>query len=132
MSRIGSYECSGFLGLDRVLFGRPNVSFFRPAIQNTAELIVPTIALCEVVRYITRVAGRDAAQQAAAQMHRARIANLDGELAALSARLGLRHNLPLADSIVFATAQAYSAKLYTQDSDFEKIPGVKYVRKKPL
>jgi toxin FitB len=38
--------------------------------------------------------------------------------------------LPPADSIVYATAQARGAKLYTQDADFEKLPGVRYARKK--
>jgi predicted nucleic acid-binding protein len=110
-------------------FGRPNAAFFRVAIHDTSQLIVPTIALCEVVRYVTRAASRDAAQQVTAQMQRAKIVDLDANLADLAARLGIKHNLPLADSIVYATAHAYSAKLYTQDSDFEKIPGVKYTRK---
>ncbi|HEY7337375.1 MAG TPA: type II toxin-antitoxin system VapC family toxin [Bryobacteraceae bacterium] len=110
-------------------FGRPNAAFFRPAICDTSNLIVPAIAVYEVARYIGRVAGRDAAQEAAAQMQRARIAELDAVLALAAARAGLKYNLPLPDSIVFATAQWHSAKLYTQDADFEKIPGVKYVRK---
>jgi len=110
--------------------GRPNAAFFRPVIHDTAQLIVPTISLCEVFRYITRTAGRQAAEQAAAQMQRTQIVDLDSNLATLAARLGLKHNLPLADSIVFATAQQHSARLYTQDSDFEHVPGVRYVRKK--
>lgn len=111
-------------------FGRPNAAFFRSAIRDTAHLIVPTIALYEVVRYITRVVGRDAAQEAAAQMQRAGLAHLDAVLAQLAVRLGFKHNLPWADSIVYATAQAHDVKLYTQDADFEKLPGVKYVCKK--
>ena len=62
-------------------------------------------------------------------MQRARLADLDAVLAQLAVRLGLKHNLPLADSIVYATAQTHAAKLYTQDADFEKLPGVKYVCK---
>ena len=112
-------------------FGRPNAAFFRAPIQDTPHLIVPSIVLYEVTRYVARAAGRDAAQEVAAQMQRAEVASLDAGLATLAARLGLKHNLPLADSVVFATAQAYSAKLYTQDSDFEKMPGVKFVRKRP-
>jgi predicted nucleic acid-binding protein len=42
----------------------------------------------------------------------------------------VKHKLPLADAIVYATSQAYRATLYTQDDDFEKLPGVRYVRKK--
>lgn len=120
----------GSSGWIEYFFGRPNTAFFRPAIHDTTRLIVPTIVLCEVIRHLTRVGGRDATQEAAAQMQRAKIAELGASLAALAARLGPKHNLPLADSIVSATAQTHSAKLYTQDADFEKIPGVKYVRKR--
>jgi hypothetical protein len=46
------------------------------------------MALCEVVRYITRIAGRQAAEQVGAQMQRTQIVDLDSSLAALAARLG--------------------------------------------
>src|ERR1700722_14829548 len=109
-------------------FGRPNAAFFRPAIHDLRSLLVPTISLCEVVRYITRAANREAALEAAAQMQRGTVVELDAGLAHLAARLSLKYTLPLADSIIYATAQEHRAKLYTQDADFEKLPGVKYTR----
>ncbi len=112
------------------IFGRPNVAFFRPAIHDLDNLLVPTIALAEVIRYVTRAAGRNAAQTAATQMRRAIVVSLDADLADLAARLGLKHNLPMADAVVYATAQAHKATLLTQDEDFAKLPGVRYVRKK--
>jgi len=36
----------------------------------------------------------------------------------------------MADSIMFASARAYGATLWTQDADFENVPGVRYVVKK--
>jgi predicted nucleic acid-binding protein len=54
---------------------------------------------------------------------------LDAALALRAAALGLRHKLPLADSIIYATAQAAAATVWTQDSDFEGLPGVKFWRK---
>src|SRR5579864_7733795 len=112
------------------LFERPNEDFFAAVVHDTNKLLVPTVCLLEVIRYVTRAASRDAAQEAAAQMQRAAVISLDEELAHLAARLSLRHNLPLADSIVYATSQAHRATLYTQDEDFAKLPGVRYVRKK--
>jgi predicted nucleic acid-binding protein len=120
----------GSSGWIEYFFGRPNAAFFRPAIQNLGNLMVSTISLYEVVRYITRTANREAALEAAAQMQRANVVELDAGLAHLAARLGLKHTLPFADSIIFATAHAHRAKLYTQDADFEKLPGVKYIRQK--
>jgi len=110
--------------------GRPNAGFFRTVIHDTSKLLVPTVCLLEVIRYVTRTASRDAAQEAAAQMQRGSVISLDEDLAHLAAHLGLRHSLPLADAIVYATSQAHKATLYTQDKDFEKLPGVRYVRKK--
>src|SRR5262249_2488063 len=109
---------------------RPNKPFFREVIQDTRNLIVPTVVLCEVMRYIIRAASQTEADRAMAQMERCFVADLDSGTARLAATLGLRHNLPIADSVIYATAQAHNAKLYTQDADFEKLPGVKYVRKK--
>lgn len=112
------------------LFERPNQRFFAAVFNDTSKLLVPTVCLIEVIRYITRAASRDAAQEAAAQMQRAIVISLDEDLAHLAARLSLKHNLPLADAIVYATSQAHKATLYTQDKDFGKLPGVRYVRKK--
>jgi toxin FitB len=39
--------------------------------------------------------------------------------------------LPMADSIILATARAYSATFWTQDADFQNIEGVQYVEKRP-
>ena len=44
----------------------------------------------------------------------------------MSARTGLETSLPLADSVILATARAHEATLWTQDADFEGIEGVRY------
>ena|SRR5579871_5216513 len=108
----------------------PNVAFFRPAILDVERLLIPTVCLTEVIRFITRAANRDVAAEAAANMQRGTVVPLDAGLADFAARLGLRHNLPLADSIVYATARSYDAVLFTQDEDFKKLPGVRLVRTK--
>jgi predicted nucleic acid-binding protein len=41
----------------------------------------------------------------------------------------LTHNLPLADSIVLATARRREATVWTQDSDFEGLEKVEYFAK---
>ena len=112
------------------LFQRPNGRFFKAAIEDIGNLLVPTVSLAEVIRFATRATNRDAASDAAAHMRRAHVVNLDADLAELAARLGLKHSLPMADAIVYATAQAHQATLFTQDDDFAKLPGVRYSRKK--
>jgi predicted nucleic acid-binding protein len=43
-----------------------------------------------------------------------------------NAEIGLKLQLPLADSIIYATARKFDALLWTQDVDFKNLPGVKY------
>lgn len=54
-----------------------------------------------------------------------RIVELDSALALEAARL----NLPMADSIIYATALQYDAVLWTQDAHFAEIKGVRYFKK---
>ncbi|MBL7179185.1 MAG: PIN domain-containing protein [Desulfobacterales bacterium] len=47
-----------------------------------------------------------------------------------ASKLSLHYNLPMADSIILATAKAYDCTIWTQDADFKNIPGVKFFSKK--
>jgi toxin FitB len=120
-------DTSGWIEL---LVDGPNADSFERVIADTENLLVPSVCLLEVVKYLTRSLSRTEALQTAGQMRRARVVDLDAELAIVAARLGLKHNLPLADSIIYATAQAAGATLFTQDEDFKGLPGVKYMKKK--
>jgi len=42
---------------------------------------------------------------------------------------GAANGLPMADSLIYATAQAHHALLWTQDQHFEGLPGVRYFSK---
>ena len=64
-----------------------------------------------------------------AQMRQGKLAGLDADLALRAASLAHRMKLPLADSVMLATAQAHGAVLWTQDSDFEGVDGVRFVRR---
>jgi len=103
---------------------------FADAIENTDALIVPSICIAEVFKVIARQRGEGDALQAAAFMSQGRVIDLDADVAIAAAVAGLAHRLPLADSIVYATAQANDATLWTQDDDFEGISGVRFFRKR--
>lgn len=104
----------------------PNAGVFAPAIEATAELVVPTISITEVFRWVLRERGESSALQITAVMQQGLVAELDAPLAVAAAQVGLRYKLPLADSIILATARSYDAVLWTQDVDFEGIPNVEY------
>jgi toxin FitB len=107
-----------------------DADFFATAIEDAAHLVVPTLSVLEAFRWVLRERGDDTALQAAALMQQGRVVDLDASLALSAARLGLAHRLPLAESVILATARAHDAVLWTQDSAFEGIPGVAY-RPKP-
>lgn len=104
----------------------PNASFFAPAIEKTEQLLVPSITLLEVFKRIHHQRGENAALVAVAQMQQGRVVDLDATQALTAARLGTDHRLPLADSVVYAAARHHDAELWTQDSDFEGKPGVRF------
>ncbi|MGE0822961.1 MAG: type II toxin-antitoxin system VapC family toxin [Candidatus Binatia bacterium] len=108
----------------------PNADFFAKPITATADLVVPTVSLYEVFKRVVQQRGEDDALQAVALMQQGTVVELSAPLALNAARLSLTEKLPMADSIMLATARAYSATLWSQDADFEHISGVKYTPKK--
>ena len=106
-----------------------NADFFAPTIENTDELVVPTISIYEVFKRVLQQRDETAALQAIAIMQQGTIADLDAPLALAAAKTSIELNLPMADSIMLATARAHDATLWTQDADFADIDGVEYVQK---
>ena len=106
-----------------------NAEAFAAVIEQPEALLVPSLGVMEVFRWVLRKRGEDAALQITAVMQQSRIIDLDAALALRAAKLGLAHRLPLADSIIYATAQAHGATLWTQDTDFQNLPGVRYFPK---
>lgn len=107
----------------------PNASFFAPAIEKTGTLLVSAINLYEVFKRVHQQRGEESAWQAVAVMHQGEIIELDASLALAAAKTSLELKLPMADSIILTTAKAYGATLWTQDSDFKNIKGVRYIAK---
>ncbi|HEY1719459.1 MAG TPA: type II toxin-antitoxin system VapC family toxin [Verrucomicrobiae bacterium] len=112
------------------LGGGANAEFFAKAVSDTAHLVVPTISVFEVCRWMRRELGERRALDAMALMQQGSIVELDATLAMSAARLSLELKLPMADSIILATARANNATLWTQDDDFEGLDDVKYIAKK--
>ncbi len=109
----------------------PQAGRFARAIEDVASLLVPTIVLLEVCRRVMQQRGEDDALQAAALLHQGQVVPLDSGLALSAAQMGVAHKLPLADSIILATARQFGATIWTMDRDFEGLPGVRYYPKHP-
>jgi len=108
----------------------PNAKHFLIPLKDSASLVVPTITIYEVFKVVLRESSENEAIQAVAAMQKGTVVDLTTNLAIAASKLSLQHRLPMADSIIIATSQAFSAKIWTQDSDFKNISGAKYFPKK--
>jgi predicted nucleic acid-binding protein len=107
-----------------------NANFFARVIEKADEVLVPTISLFEVFKRVLIEKDRNDAMEAVAIMKDGRVIDLDDSLALVAAELSYELKLPLADSIILATARAHNATLWTQDAHFKDMDGVKYIEKK--
>jgi predicted nucleic acid-binding protein len=124
---VNLVDSSGWL---EFLANAPGADFFAPAIEEVDRLLVPQICILEVVRLIHRQRGEEAAIRILTQMKQGRVVVLTDSIILSAARLAQEHRLPLADSVILATARAYGAVVWTQDADFEGLDGVKYTPKR--
>jgi toxin FitB len=106
----------------------PNADFFASAIERTSELIVPTLSLYEVFKRVFQQRGEGDALQAVAVMLQGTVVDLDMDLALGAAKLSIELKLPMADSVMLATARHHGAILWTQDAHFDAIQGVQYIK----
>ncbi len=119
-------DSSGWL---EYLADSPQADFFAPAIEDTEHLIVPSISLLEVFKRVLQQMDEEKALEAVALMMEGTVVDLDADLALRAATLGHEEKLPLADSVILATARKFDAIVWTQDNDFKHLEGVRYISK---
>ncbi len=108
----------------------PHADFFAKPILDARQLIVPAISIFEVFKRVLQQRSEGEALNAVALMKQGQVVPLDDMLAIFSASLSHQLKLPMADSIILATARSYNATLWTQDTDFIGIDGGQEVDKR--
>ena len=98
---------------------------YAEVIDKTAALIVPIITIYEVYKVALREFGQAHANQAVALMREGDVVDINLNIALSAAATGL----PMADSLIYATAQIRGATLWTQDAHFKGLSGVKLFAK---
>jgi predicted nucleic acid-binding protein len=106
--------------------GGPNAEEFEGPVKDYENLVVPTITLFEVFKRVRVQRDAESALRAVSQMKRGHVVDLGADLAVAAAELSAEARLPLADSVILATARAAGATLWTQDSHFEDFDDVEY------
>jgi toxin FitB len=106
-----------------------NGPIYKPVIEDRAHLLVPVIALYEVHKILSRKLPQDAVQQALDIMRLGRVIELTDQRAVAASQAGLIHGLAMADAVMYSVAQEFKATFWTQDVDYEGLPGVNYAPK---
>jgi predicted nucleic acid-binding protein len=114
-----------------VFTGGGQAEHFLALIADESSLVVPAITIFEVFKWVLREHGEAQAIQAAAAMQCGQVVDLDSRLALAAALLSHGLQLPMADSIIMATARDQRARLHTMDSDFRGIADVELVEAIP-
>lgn len=109
--------------------GDKNARLFAKPIENLDKLLVPGITITEVFKSVLRQRNEESALEVVAHMEQGTVVALDAELAVNAAVFGVELKLPLADSIIYATAQKFDAVVWTQDGGFKGLDNVKFYPK---
>lgn len=120
-------DTSGWLEYFSESVNAPN---YERVIAQIDRLIVPTIVLYEVFKKIASEYDEDKALTAVAHMKLAKIIDINEAIAIYAAKISIEKKMPMADSIIYATAEIYGATVYTQVEHFSKLANVKYFTKK--
>ncbi len=106
--------------------GSETAQFFASAIEDSDQLIVPTICIYEVSKRLLQQRTESEALIAVAAMQQGTIVELTNDIALSAARFSHKSKISMADSIIYMTADKYSAEVWTQDEDLKDLADVHY------
>ena len=120
---MNAVDSSGWI---EYFMNSPQAGFYADATENPAELVVPTLCLYEVHRYLSRVTDSSRREKCLNVMRRAQVIELTDARAIAASEVATKHQLALADAIKYSIAQEFKATFWTQDVDYRGLPGVQY------
>ena len=102
---------------------------FAMAIEQRDQLLVPTISLFEVHKILSRSLQADLVNRCLDVMRLGRVLDLTDARAIAASKTARAHQLALADAAMYSIAQEHGATFWTQDVDYDSLPGVRYFPK---
>ena len=106
-----------------------NGPIFKPVIEQRDQLLVPTIAIFEVHKILSRCLADDLVERCLNVMRLGRVLDLTDRRAVAASKAARQHRLALADAAMFSMALEHDATFWTQDIDYDGLPGVRYFKK---
>lgn len=107
----------------------PNGPIFKPVIEDRHHLLVPTIALFEVHKVLSRALPTELVARCLDVMRLGRVLDLTDKRAIAASQAAALHRLAMADAAMYSMAQEFGATFWTQDVDYQGLPGVQYCAK---
>ena len=107
----------------------PNGLTFKSVIEQRDQLLVPTIALFEVHKILSRSLSAELVDRCLDVMRLGRVLDLTDRRAITASKVARQHRLALADAAMYSMAQEYGASFWTQDIDYQDLSGVRYFAK---
>ena len=107
----------------------PQADRFLEVLDDEKSLLVPSITVFEVFKWVLRKHSEAQAIQAIAVMQRGKIVDLDSSIAIAAAQLSHALRLPMAGSIILTTARQHQARLFSMDADFKGLADVELILK---
>ncbi|HEY2548676.1 MAG TPA: type II toxin-antitoxin system VapC family toxin [Candidatus Acidoferrum sp.] len=92
--------------------------------QAARPVLVPAIVLYEVRKILLQHQPKTIADLFVSEALRRTVVPVDEEIALAAAVISIQHELPMADALIFATAEKYGAELVTSDAHFKGLPRV--------
>ena len=105
----------------------PMAGTYARHLKDPSRVITPTIVLYEVFRKIRRDRTEEEALSAVSIMNRTKVVDLTESTALFAAEVSIKHSLPMADAIVYATALESGCKVITSDAHFRDLDRVVFV-----
>lgn len=106
-----------------------NGPVFKPVIEQRNALLVPVVALFEVHKMLSRKLPAEVVTACLDVMRLGRVLEITAARAVAAADVALRHKLAMADALMYSLAQEHSATFWTQDIDYQGLPGVQWFAK---
>lgn len=107
----------------------PRADLFAAAIEDRHQLLVPTLALFEVHKVLSRKLTESLVNQCLDVMRLGRVLDLTDARAVAAAKASRVHGLAMADAAMYAQAREFDAVFWTQDIDYDGLPGVRFFPK---
>lgn len=106
-----------------------NGPIFKPVIEQRNQLLVPTIALFEVHKILSRSLKADLVERCLNVMRLGRVLDLTDARAIAASKISKAHSLALADAAMYSMAIEFNAQFWTQDIDYQGLPQVQFFAK---